>query len=188
MTLDFFADAADKMELLNFIFAETPLHVYDHYSVYGEEIREYHSINDITSCFDLQNGGANSAAFQLWSETFKAKPVFQKISLNPKYCNGHTFRYATGGWGLIQLYFGGIQHGCLHHSHIGHFSEKGALKNEGITKEYGKVSSWDWKEVESIGNKLRYHISKKLAVNKAGSEPILKGAEELRLGGTTLRH
>lgn len=187
MNLDFFADADDKIELLNFIFNETGLQVYDHYSDHSAEIRQYHSASEIISKFDLQNGGAHIAGFQLWSETFKAKPIFSKITLDPKRCHGHTFRYSTNGWGLIQVYFGGLQHNCLLHSHIGHFNEKGALKHEGINKEFGKVGSWDWKEIESMGNKLRYHISKKLAVNKLGACPVLKGAEDLRRNGVDFR-
>ena len=187
MTLDFFADSADKADLLNFIFNETSLSVFDHYSSHGEEIREYKSADEIMAKFDLQIGGAHVAGFQLWSEAFKAKPVFSKVDLDPKRCNGHTFRYATSGWGLIQLYFGGLQHDCLRYSHIGHFNEKGALKNEDINKELGKVDSWDWKEVGSTGNKLRYYIMKKLTVNKLGTYPILKGAEELRKSGVDFR-
>ena len=56
----------------------------------------------------MKNGSKFSNAFQLWSPDFNGGIVFEKIQLDPKRCNGHAFRFATQGWGLIQLYFGGL--------------------------------------------------------------------------------
>jgi hypothetical protein len=130
MTYDFFANKTDKLEILDFIFKETDLKIYDLGSPYGLEICEYKSVNDIDSKFDLDNGDKFAMNFQLWTPRHKGKPVFRKINLDPKHCNGHTFRYSTDGWGLIQLYFGGLKNNELNQSHIGHFTEKEALKNE----------------------------------------------------------
>ncbi|MCU0348374.1 MAG: hypothetical protein MUC59_15650, partial [Saprospiraceae bacterium] len=56
MNYDFFADKADKMEILEFIFKETDLHVYDLSSPYGQEICQYKTVDQISSKFDLENG------------------------------------------------------------------------------------------------------------------------------------
>ena len=107
MTYDFFADKTDKIEILEFIFKETDLFIYDLGSEYGKEICEYKTIEGIVAKFDLENERHPFMNFILWTSRHNGKPHFRKVQLDPKYCNGHTFRYATEGWGLIQLYFGG---------------------------------------------------------------------------------
>jgi hypothetical protein len=187
MTYDFFADRNDKLQILEFIFNETDLRVYDSASAYGKEISEYKNAAEIASAFDLLNGGKFSQTFQLWTPRHAGKPVFRKIDLDPKHCNGHTFRYATDGWGLIQLYFGGIQANELHESHIGHFNEKGALKNERANSFNGPVADWHWSEIQKTSTRLKYHIQKKLAVRSIGSFGILEGADQLSKSGIVLK-
>lgn len=187
MNYDFYASAEDKIDVLNFIFNETDLRIFDSASLFDEEVCEYKNVDEIKTKFDLQNSvNSNSITFQLWSPLFKAKPDFRKIILNPKYCKGHTFRYTTAGWELIQLYFKGIHQNALHRSHIGHFNRKGALKWEGINKDNGKVDDWDWEEIEKTSRKLKYHIHNKLAVKNLGSSGVLSGAEILEQNGTIL--
>lgn len=193
MTYDFFADEQDKMELLNFIFDNTQLQVFDADSPYGQKITEYKSTDDIRAKFDLQNGRQYSITFKLWMPSFKGKPIFNKVSLDPKYCKGHTFRYATNGWGLIQLYFGGLHkypgelHQTLNHSHIGHFNEKGALGRDHDNHINGHAKDWDWKAIEQTSRQLKYLLHQKLAVKKDGTRGILKGALQLESQGVVLR-
>ena len=167
MTYDFFADESDKIKILEFIFNQTDLQVFDLYSELGQNICEYKNIEDITSKFDLKNGGNLTLNFNLWSPKHGGQVAFRKVKLDPKYCNGHTFRYATEGWGLIQLYFGGFKNNQLTKSHIGHFNEKGALKWASIGDFKGKVSDWDWAEIQVTSRKLKYHIQHKMGLKSA---------------------
>jgi len=185
MTYDFFAATKDKAAILNYIFEETDLQIFDLSSPYGQQVKQYKSTAEISSCFDLENTAG--IYFQLWSPEFKAKPQFQKIDLNPQYCNGHTFRFETRGWGLIQLYFGGVANSVLKHSHIGHFNQKGALKWEGIDAQKGKVDLWDWKAVQKKSDQLKYMLDKKMSVKRIGSYGVLAGAEQLEKQGVILR-
>ena len=187
MTYDFFADKADKLDILDFIFKDTDLHVYVLDSLYGQGICQYKTVNEISSKFDVDNGDKFAVTFQLWTPRHKGKPLFRKIDLNPKYCKGHTFRYSTEGWGLIQLYFGGLKNSELNQSHIGHFNERGALKNESSTTFNGKVNAWDWTEIQATSRKLKYQIHNKLAVRKIESFGILSGADQLETQGIKLR-
>lgn len=186
MTYDFFAAETDKIDLLNFIFEETDLQIFELSSPYGQNINEYKSVNEITTKFDLQTGGKFALTFQMWSPRFKSEPVFRKVDLNPRYCQGHTFRYTTEGWGLIQLYFGGIENNILSLSHIGHFNQKGALDRETTNLSNGKVSNWDWPEIEKTSRKLKYQIHSKFSVKKIGPNGVLKGAEILESQGVIL--
>jgi len=187
MTYDFFADKADKLQILEYIFSETDLQVYDLGSQYGQEICNYKNVDDISSKFDLVNGDKFAVTFQLWTPRHKGQPIFRKIDLDPKRCNGHTFRYSTDGWGLIQLYFGGLKNNELNQSHIGHFNEAGALKNEGVNKFNGNVSSWDWTEIQTTSRKLKHQIHNKLAKRKIGSFGVLPGADRLEKEGVKFR-
>jgi hypothetical protein len=179
MTYDFFADRNDKIEVLNFIFQETDLQIFDSNSIYGEKVNEYRASTDIISKFDLQNGGEFAITFQLWTPRFMGDLVFRKVDLDPKRCDGHTFRYSTDGWGLIQLYFGGVKDNLLNRSHIGHQSEKRALAWQKNYKEMGSVTKWDWKVVEQTGRKLKHQIHSKMSKRKIGLCGVLKGADKL---------
>ena len=179
MNYNFFADKADKLAILEFIFKETDLKVYDHDSSYGQEISEYRNVEEILSKFDLEKGNKFSVTFQLWAPRHAGRPIFRKIDLDPKRCNGYTFRYATNGWGLIQLYYSGIENNSLSQSTIAHFTEKGASANEKVSAFNDEVNNWNWKEIKSTSGKLKYHIHNKLAVRKIGSCGVLKGADNL---------
>lgn len=179
MTYDFFANKSDKIDLLDFIFKETDLKVFDLISPYGQEISEYKGTDEIISKFDLENGGKSSVTFQLWAQRFGGDILFRKVDLNWKHCDGQTFRYSTEGWGLIQLYLGGQKDKVLFHSHIGHFNEKGALKWEDTNRFNGKVNKWNWKEVEQTSRKLKNQIHNKMAVRKIGRYGVLPGAYKL---------
>lgn len=186
MTYDFFAAESDKINLLNFIFKETDLKVFDLASLYGQEIIEYKNTLEVASKFDLVNGGQSSVTFQLWTKRFGGDIIFRKVDLDPKRCNGHSFRYSTDGWGLIQLYFGGQKDNILFHSHIGHFTEKGALKWEDINNFNGTVNKWNWKEIEQTSRKLKNQIHNKIASKKIGSYGVLPGADKLSCAGIKL--
>jgi hypothetical protein len=186
LTYDFFADESDKVAILTYILEETDLQIFDLYSRLGETVKNYNSLIDITSCFDLKNEVPSAIHFQLWSPRFKGEPNFRKIELNPKYCKGHTFRFSTEGWGLIQLYLGGVTGKILKHSHVGHWNQKGALKSECTSPIKGNVESWDWTAVQRASNQLKYLLDKKLSVKRLGNYGVLPGAAYLEEQGFSL--
>ena len=187
MTFDFYADYNDKIAILEFIFNDTDLQVFELGSAYEQEIKKYRSSDEIVSLLDLINGDKFAITFQLWTPRHKGKPVFRKITLDPNLCNGHTFRYSTDGWGMIQLYFGGIRNNTLHLSHFGHFTEKGAMKWEETNTFNGNVNDWSWKEIEATSKKLKQFIKTKLVVQKIGSIDVLIAAAKLQEEGVQLK-
>ena len=186
MNYNFFATSPDKIRVLDFIFTQTDLQVFDLYSEPGQEVCQYRNSAEVAEKFDLENGEKSSVAFQLWCPRFDGKVVFIKIDLNPKYCDGHTYRYRTDGWGLIQLCFGGQQQNRLHHSHIGHFEEKGAAKWEDLGQEKSLANQWNWKEVKATSGMVRRQIQK-MSVRKIGSCGVMQGADDLGKARLTLR-
>ncbi len=55
MNYDFYANESDKIILLEYVFNETDLKIFDLYSNYEEPVKEYKNITDVTSNFDLKN-------------------------------------------------------------------------------------------------------------------------------------
>lgn len=187
MRYDFYADKIDKLIVLDYIFNETDLQVFDLSSPYGQNICQYKSSNEIAVKFDLTNGDKFAVTFQLWSPRHGGEPIFSKVALDPKRCNGHTFRYSTGGWGMIQLYLGGVKNGILSLSHIGHFGKKDASKWEGTNTRKGSINDWEWEEVQATSKKLKQYIRRKLALQKLGTLDILPAAAKLQEQGIELR-
>jgi hypothetical protein len=177
MNYDFYADENDIITILDFIFCETDLILYELASNYGQEINYYSNTEDVLKKYKFSSSVEPSSYFQLWTPRFNGDLVIRKIELNPKYCKGHTFRYSAEGWGLIQIYFGCKKNNKLKPSHLGHQSEKRALIWEDTINNLGAVSKWNWKEVESTAKKLKYHIHK-LAIKKVNGYDILQDAEK----------
>ena len=188
MNYNFFADRADKIKLLDFIFTETDLRVFDLYSAPGTKVNEYENTVAISNNFDLENGGQTSVTFQLWSPRFSEMLSFERVDLDPKYCNGHTFRYRTSGFGLIQLDFGGLAGNVLNYCHIGHYSEKRALLWEDTLGSLDTASNWSWKEIEKTSRQLKSVIHNKWSVDKIGSLGVMGGASELERQGVKLSY
>jgi hypothetical protein len=184
MNYDFFANKEDKIEVIEFILKNTDLRIFDSYSEPESEIMEYKTIEDFNSKLNIEN--EIDLHFQLWNKSFGRDIEFERIELNPKYCNGKKYRFASRGFGLIQLYFGKLEKNVLSKSHIGHFNEKGAKKLENIRNRNEKTKDWNWIEISKNSRKLQYEISQKLAVKKVNSYGILKGAESLQNKKVTL--
>ncbi len=180
MTYNFYAGYNDKKQILEFIFNKTELRLFDRGSSYGERICEYKSVQEIVNKFDLVNGHKFAVTFQMWCPKHEGEPLFRRIDLDPSKCKGHTFRYSTDGWGMIQLYFGGIKKNQLYQSGISHFNEKGAIRNESIDHFNGSVNQWSWREINKTSRQLKYQIHDKMAVDKIGSIGVLEEANKMR--------
>ncbi|AZA91026.1 Uncharacterised protein [Chryseobacterium nakagawai] len=180
MQTDFFGTVEDKKLILDFIFSETNYLVFDHYSEFGEELKQYFSTSEILEKFDLENGKQNAVTFGLWNPLDKTKNIVRKVTLDPKYCNGHTFRYTSEGWGIQRLYFGGIQNGFLNASQFMGFNEKGAIAKDSIHPDHEQEAhQLDWKLIRSDQTKLKNYIEKKLGAEKHTRGIILKNANQL---------
>ena len=181
--LDFFAAEADQRALVTFLFSATNVRVFESYSEYGRELREFRSVDELADAFRLgtdERGNGTAVLLQLWSPSVMKDLVITRIALRPEYCAGHTFRYRIDGGALIQLYLGGVHERVITKSHFGHFSEVGARK-------WGLDDGVDWQELKTLSSKIQYHIRKRLAVAKVPGRPVLPKAFELVRSGYALK-
>ncbi|MFC0610498.1 hypothetical protein ACFFGQ_22365, partial [Rufibacter quisquiliarum] len=160
---------------VKFIYDELSLSVFQGYSDLGQELKEFSNVKELL--VELETG-QNPIQLSFWKKSFGFDYKITKIDLNPKYCNGHTFRYRMDGWGLIHLNVGRLIRGRLEVSSIAHNSEKRATTWESTIPEFGKVSEVNWEEVNKTSRKLKYLISKKLIATKINGTDTLSLARE----------
>ena len=84
-----------------------------------------------------------------------------------------------GGWGLIQLSFGGFfARRELRWSVTNHNTLKRAEKWHGVHPELGSPHGWDWSAISRASARLNRRI-RALAVDEIGPKPVLPAAADL---------
>jgi hypothetical protein len=181
-SLDFFAAHEDHIAMFNFLFTQTDVSVFDHYSEPDQELREFRSVDELEAVHPIGvdlHGNGLSLTLQLWSPSVMPVLPLERFALDPSSCDGHTFRYRLRGGGLIQLYLGGVYEKWLTKTHYGHFSSKGAAR-------WNLEQGVDWEALSKLSNKIQYHIRKRLAVAKVSVLPVLPQAYALAEQGYCL--
>jgi hypothetical protein len=184
--LDFYAVGADFDAVLNYIFKERACRVFESYSPPGEEIAEFKSTAEISARYPVGICRGSGASVFLQLVPPGAAPLFaiRRVSLSPDANQGHTFRYAVTGWGLIQLYLGGQGPYGLVASHTNHNTESRARRWQAVHPELGPAAAWDWREVTRVSSAFNRFVRTKLAVSKIGNRPVLSNAAEAISNGT----
>jgi hypothetical protein len=182
-SLDFFAARDDLRCLLEWMFAETDVRVFDTYSEYERPIGEYRTVADLESVHELgvdKHRGSNYALLGLWSRSACGEPLIRRIDLEPTKCSGARFRFSLDGGGITQLYLGEVHQGkWLTKTHFGYQSLERA-------RAWGTDGGIDWSALYKIGRKIQYHVIRRMAVAKMGALPILPHALGLSDRGITL--
>jgi hypothetical protein len=181
--LDFFAAKADQRAVLDFLFSATDVRVFESYSEYDAELREFRSTDELAADIPLgtdPHGNGDDILLQLWSPSVMRDLTIRRFKLDPAYCNGHTFRHNIEGGGLMQLYFGGVCDRVVTKSHFGHQSQVRA-------RAWGFDDGVNWDSLKTLSNRIQYHTRKRLAAGMAGSMPVLPEALGLARAGYALK-
>jgi len=183
--LDFYAVGSDFDPILDFVFEQSGCHVFESYSAPGTELLRFHSADELRARHEVGVSAGSSASIHLQLVPPGATKSYQieRIRLDPAKCNGHTFRYSIRGWGLIQLYLGGIGPHGVTNSHTNHNTQSRAQKWEPIISANVDADDWNWREVNSTSGKLNRQI-RKLCAYKLGSRPVLPAAAEAFAAGS----
>ncbi len=175
---DFYATVEDHEGLLLWLFAEGTCQVYELASDFGQPLKQFESAAAVLRQFERRYAGGErwkQVLLQLY--VIGAGPQFRsrRVTLDPKACDGATFRFEAEGWGLVQLYLASATPDALEASHTNHNSQKRADAWAPTYPEYDGPSKWDFKRITSFSSRLNREIRKR-AVGKLGSRPVLPGA------------
>lgn len=184
--LSFFALKEDFIKIFDFIFSETDIIVYEDYSRYNSEIRQFHNTEVLFKAYTIGQDlhGNRSIVLALYSPSVMAKPIIDKIDLGKG-----EFRYNIEGWPIIRLHLGGKYKNSVILSEFSHNSIERAKK---WALSYGnkmdKTSDTDWIGLQKLSNKIQYYIRKKLVVAKVAGHGILEEAYKSYQNGDKLKY
>jgi len=186
--LDFYAVGADFDAVLNYVFKECACRVFESYSLPGEEIVEFNSTAEISARYPIGIFRSSGASVLLQLVPLSATALFsiRRLALSPDVNQGHSFRYAVAGWGVIQLYLGGEGPHGLVASHTNHNTESRARRWQDLYRELGSVENWTRPDIARISSGFNRFIRTKLAVSRIGSRPVLRNASEAISKGAQL--
>ena len=184
---DFYGTLDDHAALLNWLFEGEACHVYELYSDFEHPLRRFSNSSDVVAQFDRRHRtGEKWSEVHLALYVLGAGPAFvpRHVLLDARVCDGATYRYAAKGWGLVQLYLGGLTPAnSLRSSHTNHFTQAKAWAQAGTGQPV--PDSWDFKKITSFSSRLNRHIRKR-RVGESGGRAILPGAHQLWQAGATL--
>jgi hypothetical protein len=186
---DFYATIEDHEDILSWLFSEETCDVFELGSGFEQPLKQFRTANDVLCEFDRHypNGEKwKTVHLQLYVKGAGPKFTPRRVALNPKFCDGSTFRYAAEGWGLVQLYLSSESADGLENSHTNHNSKKRAETWAPTYRDLSDPSSWDFDRISSFSSRLNRQIRKR-AIGKLGSRPVLPGAMKLWQSGLGLR-
>ena len=157
-------NAKSLFELVEISFSNGVIRFYEAYSAPDKEILEIKSLTEFKKYYNQKSEVYKSFQFGLYYPESKGKFTIDRFDLDPKYCNGSTFKYKTSGWGVIYIQLS-IEHPeSMIECRIAVNSEKRAKGWKDIYPQMGLPELWDWKIVNSKARKLIYNMKKLAAV------------------------
>ena len=139
-------DKNQLFELMKFVLSDSKNELYESYSEYKDYFA--HSISE----------NKKQLSFGIFHPESKGKFSITKLKLDPKYCNGKTYRNRIDGWGIIYIHLNLLNVENEIECRISVNSKKKA-ENWNITRpEMENPELWDWKIVESNTRKLIYRL------------------------------
>ena len=174
--LDFFGLDEDFYSLMEFVFSETDMVVYESYSRIDMDIRQVKSVDDLRAmaCERLAGG------FSLcgWFPDVTDSPSFKTFKLNPDIGNHRT---CLEGVGVMQFLQGVVDLGHLKFSSFSHWNEAGAI-HRGVLG----ADRVNWPAMRHHSGRIHRHVRNNLAVAKAATASVLPGAYEALGQGLTI--
>ena len=136
------------------IFKGCPSAVVEAYSEPDQELRSFQSAQELcTYAATKESSPEGSVHIVVHYHNMAGKVTHTRIPLNPKKCNGHTFRIRTDGWGLISVYLQ-LRQGVLKSSITANSAQR-AQKWSHTHPELEPPAMWIWPAVACHLRRLR---------------------------------
>lgn len=151
----------DLFKLVDFDLSGSGVTLFESYSEYEKEIIVIKYWNEFIEYFQSAlSSGRKDLGFAIYYPRGNGQVSITKVELNPKYCNGKTFRYRAEGWGLIFLHVTFLKLPDTIKCSISANSEKRAVKWKEIIPTIDSPDNWNWAIVESNTRKLISRLKK----------------------------
>ena len=179
----FYAYGLDVVPIVEAALEIEGCRVFEAYSAPEASLTEFRSAEDLKEFLVAAAEGETfqpSSHLAVWPSASNAEVSIETYALDPKACQGKTWRQRVSGWGVVFLHSPGLQKGTLGCSTLGVNSRARALGWEGIYHgQMGPVAAWDWRLVAKAHRRLSYVVNKKLAVEKVKGRSVLPEASRL---------
>ena len=150
--------------MLEQVFDPMNVDVYTSDSKFGKQTRTFRSARECAEYFKEQiSAGSNFVGFAVHYLDTNGHIEDRRISLDPAKCDGHSFRYSIGGWGVINLQFHIDSNGDVR-CNVDVNSEKRAKTWFTTYPEFKSPDLWNWRIVEKHARRLKRCLQK-LAVS-----------------------
>ena len=151
--------SSDVPRIVEAVFALGVPGVYEAYSAFDSEILSFPGPQELAAYIQERSVRESFLGFVLYFPDTRGFVEKERIRLDPKKCDGHTFRYRISGWGVIQfqLDFGkpkGVE--CRFAVN----SEARANRWFGTYPEMKSPALWEWKLVEKHTRRLVRELKK----------------------------
>jgi hypothetical protein len=142
------------IELAAFLFESGAPVVFHAYSDYGEPLRSFRNASELVA--DIESAfatGQKSLLFALHYPDTKGHVAERKITLDPKKCDGHTWRHTVEGWGLIQFQ-GDLRGAPAIECRVAVNTQKRAEAWADTYPELRDPRLWDWRIVQHHAGRI----------------------------------
>lgn len=164
--LDFFALDEDFYSLMQFVFVETDMIIFEAYSRIDREIRQIMSVEHLRDIADERRAGG--FLLRGWFPEATDTPSFRTYRLNPEVGKHRT---SVEGAGVVQFSQGVIDLGYLKFSSFSHWNEAGAIQRGVLGAE-----NVNWAALRRHSGRVHRHVRHKLSVAKASTASVLPQA------------
>ena len=184
-----FGTRNDHAFLLERIFAQQNVDVYELYSRPNHRIRKFTTIDEILDEFNIPYEGGEGRTtlnLMLWVQGAGPEIGIERFALDPAYCNGATWREHVGPMGCVNFYLKRPANQMLDYSETNTLSTARMGAVDGIFTGYnGEI--WDMRLTISYSRWLNRQI-RKFSVAKLGAISVLPEAAHLWKEGYTFYH
>ncbi|WP_299112209.1 hypothetical protein [uncultured Winogradskyella sp.] len=148
-------------ELIEFILSDSKTELYESYSEMENELVRISNFSEFKDYFEHSTTEKKrQLGFGIYNPESKGKFTITKLKLDPKYCNGKTYRNRIDGWGIIYVHLNLLNTENEIECRISVNSRKRAENWKSTNPEFGNPELWDWKIIESNAKKIIKQLKK----------------------------
>ena len=141
-------------ELVAAVYSQGPVFVRQAYSEFGCTAREFADAKALLNDLNYKSGdGETFRMYTIYYLEAKGHTYEQRIELDPRKCDGHTFRFRQEGWGLIQLQCDFRKHPIVECCVAVNSKTRAETWSDTHT-ELESPDAWDWTVIERKAGKL----------------------------------